>query len=415
MKLSVSVSKGAGNIKHNQRAHTKCPANIDSERSFLNVTLVDENIRDFYEREFGEAVADYNAKQKRSDRQIDDYYSKVAHDKKTKLFQELVVQVGNKDEQADDFRTTNELYKNFLDDFRKQYPQLKVIGAYIHNDEATPHMHIDYVPVATYERGLTKRVANNRALEQMGFDDWQQWHTSTMDLVTERLNELGIERDVKDNHNKHIERVAEFKELTDKKKELKQEIAELENQKIKSPARMVAEDFEVMHFLGEVKELIKEEVVQPHQPVSYGEGVFDGMFKKRFGKDEYVISGWNLKQIRDSYFRNVKMNEEAWHNHYLHEKVVREFKDKVQYAIDLVRRALNSPVQAIVNKYNEARLSRLEQENAELRKRNKTLESRNDALWRELHPQPRREYSYEQTPRYRSKNDDFERDKGMER
>lgn len=414
MKLSVSVTKGDGNIKHNKRAHANTPDNIDSKRSHLNVVLVDRNIREFYQQEFGDAVAQYNSKQKRADRQIDDYYTKIVHDKKTKLFQELVVQVGNKEEQADSIELTNQIYSNFLDDFQSKYPQLKVIGAYIHNDETTPHMHIDYVPVATYNKGLTKRVANNRALEQMGFTEWDKWHDSAMDLVTEKLNELGIERDFKDNHNKHLN-IADYKELADKKKELQQEVADLEEQKVNSPARMVTDDADVIKMLEEIKDLSEQEIVQPQRPVSFAEGAFDNKFKKRTARDEYVISGDNFREIRQSYFDNVEMNKAAWHNHYLHEKVVKEFNAKVEWLTQLVKRALDSPVQAIVNKYNQFRLNILEQQNKELKAQNEALQDKIKALWRELHPEPSYHTLKDKTRVYGLKNDDLEHDFGKER
>lgn len=410
MNLSISVSKGAGNIKHNKRAHAKCPANVNSERSYLNVALVDENIRSFYKREFGEAVADYNSKQKRADRKIDDYYSKIAHDKKTKLFQELVIQVGNKDEQAP-VEVTNKIYKGFLDDFRLNYPQLKVVGAYIHNDEATPHMHIDYVPVAYYAKGMVKRVANNKALEQMGFDDWQEWHISTMKTLEGRLNEMGIERDYKNNHNKHIERVEEFKELERQKDQLKKEVQELEQQKVESPLHEILEDDTVQKALDEFKQLVDEKV----EDIDWRSGAmyeqdFDDHFHKNLGRNSYTVSDTSYKIIKESYYKQAEKANQAQKREWL-ELRIKDLEKIYRSFLKLVDDIKRSPKQAIIDRLSLARVDRLERENKELKQANEALESQNKALWRELHPEPVYQPSNRLTRVYGLKNDDLEHEK----
>lgn len=88
-----------------------------------------------------------------------------------------------------------------------------VVGAYIHNDEATPHMHIDYVPVATYSKGLKTRVSNDKALNQMGYKTWNDWKDSQMACLENLVREKGYDREYMNNSNRHIADVEKFKRV----------------------------------------------------------------------------------------------------------------------------------------------------------------------------------------------------------
>ena len=171
--VSISFSTAAkGNFNHNRRTNSKIPENVDPTRTAFNKILIDKDIRQVYKEVFGEALAEYNANQvakKHPERQKKDYYSSICHDKKTEPFREAVVQIGNKDKQLPRWES-NDILQKFLKRFQENNPQLVVVGAYIHNDEATPHMHIVYVPVATYSKGLKTRVSNDK-LEKMELPD----------------------------------------------------------------------------------------------------------------------------------------------------------------------------------------------------------------------------------------------------
>lgn len=203
MKYSMSVTKGIGNQKHNMRLQDRHPVNVDKNRTSDNVVLRNDNMRDVYKSLFDESVRDYNAKQTRSDRKVKDYYSKIANSKKEKLFHELVIQVGNKDEHPSK-EMTGEIYRDFLKTFEERNPQMKVVGAYIHNDESTPHMHIDYIPVAKYSRGQALRVANNRAIEQMGYENWEAWKDSQMANLEKICLNYDISRRVMHDNSRHV-------------------------------------------------------------------------------------------------------------------------------------------------------------------------------------------------------------------
>ena len=214
--VSTSFSTAAkGNFNHNRRTLSKVPENVDPTRTAFNKILIDKDIRQVYKEVFGEALAEYNANQvakKHPERQKKDYYSSICHDKKTEPFREAVVQIGNKDKQIPRWES-NEILQKFLKKFQENNPQLVVVGAYIHNDEATPHMHIDYVPVATYSKGLKTRVSNDKALNQMGYKTWNDWKDSQMACLENLVREKGYDREYMNNSNRHIADVEKFKRV----------------------------------------------------------------------------------------------------------------------------------------------------------------------------------------------------------
>lgn len=214
--VSISFSTAAkGNFNHNRRTNSKVPENVDPTRTAFNKILIDKDIRQVYKEVFGEALAEYNANQvakKHPERQKKDYYSSICHDKKTEPFREAVVQIGNKDKQIPRWES-NEILQKFLKKFQENNPQLVVVGAYIHNDEATPHMHIDYVPVATYSKGLKTRVSNDKTLNQMGYKTWNDWKDSQMACLENLVREKGYDREYMNNSNRHIADVEKFKRV----------------------------------------------------------------------------------------------------------------------------------------------------------------------------------------------------------
>jgi hypothetical protein len=174
----ISMPQGKGSQLHNRREYWKIgreiPDNIDQDRSRDNLTIIDLDIREAYREIFGESLEKYNQKQKRNDRKISDYYDHISKSKNgEKLFYEDVLQWGRKE----DFETNPELWETardalqqYAETFEQRNPNLKLIGAYIHMDEASPHLHLDYVPVAHgYSRGLETRNSLDRAMKEMGY------------------------------------------------------------------------------------------------------------------------------------------------------------------------------------------------------------------------------------------------------
>ena len=234
MKRTISAMVGKGTVNHNSRKfHAK---NTDPERSHLNVEYCNENIKDVYHELFDEALARYNAKQTRKDRRIDNYYEKIDASKQEKTFHEIILQVGNKDDMnatTENGRLAAKVLDEYMRDFRKRNPTLRVFSAYLHMDEATPHLHIDFVPFTTgSKRGLETRVSLKQALAALGFKggtrsdtEWNQWVASEKRQLAAVMERHGIEWEQKGTHEKHLS-VLDFE-----KKERAKEVAALEARK----------------------------------------------------------------------------------------------------------------------------------------------------------------------------------------
>lgn len=174
----ISMPQGKGSQLHNRRDYERIgreiPDNIDVSRSADNITIIDKDLRESYKEIFGEALEKYNKKQKRADRKIDDYLDHIQKSKNgEKPFYEDVIQWGTKEdfEKNPEFRklATQSLAEYVLT-FSTYNPNLKIIGAYIHLDEASPHLHLDYIPIAHgFKNGLECRNSLDRAMKEMGY------------------------------------------------------------------------------------------------------------------------------------------------------------------------------------------------------------------------------------------------------
>ena len=215
MKRTISAMVGQGSVNHNSRKfHAK---NTDPERSHLNITYCQENIKAVYHELFDEALERYNAKQTRADRRIEDYYEKIRSGKQEKPFHEIILQVGNRDDMSADSEE-GQLAAAVLDEYMKGFqernPQLRVFSAHLHMDEATPHLHIDFVPFTTgSKRGLDTRVSLKQALAAQGFQggtrgdtEWSQWVRSEKEQLSLVMERHGIEWEDKGNQVESQER-----------------------------------------------------------------------------------------------------------------------------------------------------------------------------------------------------------------
>lgn len=243
MGMSISLKKDTRktNIKHNNRKMTdkekEQNSHIDFSRSNENNYLVSKSLKELYKTEFGQAQKDYNDKQKRADRKIHNYYDHVQKGKKTSLQQEMILQVGDKDDFNDNpenRKLANEVLEEWFHKFEERNPNLKVYNAVIHNDEASPHMHLNFVPVATgYKRGMDKQVSFDKAILQQDhtlnkerpFDDWRNKEVL---LLEKMLKERGIERDLIGTND--FKDVNDLKEKKDQLRELEMQTAEVKQQ-----------------------------------------------------------------------------------------------------------------------------------------------------------------------------------------
>lgn len=175
---------GRGSIRHNNRSFSA--ANVDRSRSGQNVTFFNEDLKKVYHELFDEALAAYNAKKKKTRDKIPDYYEHIRQSKQEKLFHEAIFQIGNLTDcgcGSPGGERAAAVLKEFAESFQERNPHLRVFNMVLHMDEATPHLHVDYIPVATEQsRGLSTRVSMKQALKQQGFEgqgrkqtEWNAW------------------------------------------------------------------------------------------------------------------------------------------------------------------------------------------------------------------------------------------------
>jgi len=232
MGKSSSVTLGSGSLSHNNREFST--DNVDPALSANNVILVQKKLKVAYQEIFGEPLKRYNDKQKRSDRVIPDYLDHIRQSKNgEKVFHELVVQVGNRNDTgigSVDADIAKEILIEYYHCFVECNPNMRVFNAVIHMDEkdGTPHLHIDFIPVATSQkRGLETKNSMRQALQQQGYDFHPMLPTASYGklpskigggrwLEAERaqlgsiLQQHGITWEKMDTHREHLT-VSEFK------------------------------------------------------------------------------------------------------------------------------------------------------------------------------------------------------------
>ena len=230
MERTISAMVGKGSVNHNSRKFKA--ENVDGSRTHLNIDYCNENIKDVYHELFDEALERYNAKQTRVDRKIENYYEKIRNSKQEKPFHELILQIGDKENmsaESENGQLAIEILNKYFQGFQERNPNLKVFSAHLHADEATPHLHIDFVPFTTgSKRGLDTRVSLKQALAAQGFKggtrgdtEWNQWVSAEKSVLAFVMERHGIEWEHKNTHEKHLsvldykkqERAAELEKL----------------------------------------------------------------------------------------------------------------------------------------------------------------------------------------------------------
>ena len=233
MKRTISAMRGKGSLTHNRRDFIA--ENVDSSRTPLNIEYCNEDIRAVYHELFDDALAHYNEKQTRRDRVIDDYYEKIRTGKQEKLFEELIIQIGNKDNMnatSENGQLARQILDEYMQSFQQRNPTLRVFSAHLHMDEATPHLHIDFIPFTTgSKRGLETRVSLKKALEALGFaggtkshTELNQWIESEKQALASIMARHDIEWEQKGTHEEHLS-VLDYK-----KQERSKEVAAFETQ-----------------------------------------------------------------------------------------------------------------------------------------------------------------------------------------
>ena len=305
MERTISMMVGKGSLNHNNR--TFIAKNVDRERSESNKVYVKENIKKVYHTFFDKALEAYNAKQSRADRRIDNYYEKIRTSKQEKLFHELIVQIGNRDDtncgMVESVYAQSAL-EEYMMGFQERNPNLRVFNAVMHLDEETPHLHIDYVPFSTgNRRGLSTKVSLKGALKAQGFvgtgrfdTEWKRWVESEKQCLAEIMEHYKMEWLQKGTHEKHLS-VYDFE-----KKMRKAEVEELEQEISGQKDKIASQSF----LMG-----VNEETLQSQEQILEEN---EAKVEKIWQETEKAKEDWEKVQIdkdrvQDSYEHYKSLEE----------------------------------------------------------------------------------------------------------
>ena len=250
---SISMCEGKGSLSHNNREFTA--KNIDPLRTPDNIVFVQQDLGETYQQLFDEAVERYNARQKRNDRKINDYFehlfnrppskSVIEGANKQKSFYEHLVYIGTKNDPAvgtPDAENTAECLREYMEGFQARNPNFYVFNAVMHLDEATPHLHIDYIPLGHYSRGLEVRNAKNKALDEMGFGNDahsnNRWRLREWEVLRDICNAHGIEISEPKKSRGYSYTVEEYGEHEDEIRRLNEEKAQALSERDEAQAEL---------------------------------------------------------------------------------------------------------------------------------------------------------------------------------
>ena len=354
---------GKGSLNHNSRKfHAK---NTDPNRTHWNVEYCNEDIKDVYHELFDDALKRYNDKQTRKDRKIDDYYEKIRSGKQEKLFHEVILQIGDKDNMGSE-TMEGQLAAKILDEYMKGFqernPTLRVFAAHLHLDEATPHLHIDFIPYVTgSKRGLDTRVSLKQALSSLGFKggsrsetELNQWVQSEKQKLAMVMRENEIEWDQKGTHEQHLS-VLDYK-----KKVREQEVEELTEHK-----NLLEHD---LHDISECVDEIQKEKAQ-------AEKERDAVIKKTEVLEKRFSALNSKAGLVDSHAREYGYYPEEWLPEAGTLESAKSYRKRI---FPLVKKVANM-IQALYSKYLD-----LKNKNQRLSDRNIDLENRVDRLREEI-------------------------------
>ena len=198
---------------------------------------------------------------------------KSGRENRKKLFHEVIFQIGNREDMAVGTAEGGQAVKvldEYVKDFQKRNPTLRVFGCYLHQDEATPHLHIDFIPYVTdwKGKGMDTRVSLKQALKSLGFQggnkhdtELNQWMNHEKEVLAEIAKQHGIEWEQKGSHEEHLD-VYNFK-----KKERKKEVQKLEQEKEYLTAENEELTAQIAEFRADIQILKddKEQVIREKQ------------------------------------------------------------------------------------------------------------------------------------------------------
>lgn len=409
MTLSFKTNPRQTNIRHNNRELTEKEFNSDAhkhiqrEKSKYNIQIFKRDIKDVYHDLFDDALNAYNAKQKRKDRKIDDYYKHVQKSKNLDLQREFIVTVGNKADweklSFEEKQEVGEALERYVVDFNERHDNMTIYNAIVHLDESgAPHAHFNVVPTATgYKNGLAVQPSFRKALEQEGFgpsgkEQFKAFRNAEIHRLHEFVHEIGIDR--KAGQTNDIKDMREYKDAMEY----------IENRKSSQIVKMQREEQAHKEKMQELNEQFKQQEEKFQKR--------DEAFKASKRKQARVIKEMNDEIASKSEELDLEMIKDETVNAMLKMQLIaskpiddkRNYrieekgfgKEKQRYVIvpekdfdDLARRADRGPLMQLLSDFKEHILGlgivkRLMATIAKLKEEMAGLLRENDSLSKEL-------------------------------
>ena len=283
--LSNNAIKNARQLsrvdKHNYRKYDDKQHLIEIVRG---TTSLYSDVQKLYKDEFEEARLEYNSKQTRDDRKIDDYFKKISDNSKNDLACEIIIELGDKkywDTKDDNFKhKMSKVYKEQVKDLETLIPNFKVASAIIHYDETSPHMHIVGVPIKYKNKnGMEKQVGKSDVFTKESLKTLQD---KMRTLCIEEFNqEYNLDHSLKQKRkgrNKDIH-ISDMDNYIQMKKQLEKNNKNLEQSNKKS--------LELKNSSKEVKDKI------------------DNLKTSKLSKDNYILS----KEDKDLFINFINQVE----------------------------------------------------------------------------------------------------------
>lgn len=313
-----------------------------SERTSWNRIYQMESLEAAYENCFGEALRKYNAAQKRKDRQKENYQKEIEQSGNgEKPFYENIVQIGKKTdtpvvdekgELTEDAKAAIKVLEQYAITFQERNPNLYLFNCVLHLDEATPHLHIDYIPVAHgYKKGMETRNSLTKALQEMGFakavsrkqNETVAWQERERAFLTELCREQGIEIEILGIQRENLS-LPEYKAAMKEVEALEQRAEILDNQKER---------------LEQQKEDLEQKTTELHGQVQ----------EMEMQNQELLIQAQGLsKQIKELETKE-KVNQGIFEKHDLRASVLKTISKEVEAEIKK-KKSIAVPINSLFGK-----------------------------------------------------------------
>ncbi|WP_242296887.1 MULTISPECIES: plasmid recombination protein [unclassified Bacillus cereus group] len=367
---SISFNQShQSSLSHNNRENIHGNPGIDLSRLEENIYFVQKDIRSVYKEVFQEAVDKYNEKQKRNDRKIDDYYDKIHKDDKTHEQRELVVAIGEGKDDPKYREAKKEALKRYAEAFQERNPNLAVYNMVLHDDEANPHLHINYVPNFESSRGLTRRVGMDRALQQQGVEGkgrkliahWRELETAYIEqlakehipnferanvgshkymkvrqykdyaeaksIIENQVEEKETQLQTIDDHLKNVEEKTNELEMT--KKSLESDVIDKQKE-LETVKQQVESESEKLQLIGQRQVELEKRVEQMQKELdSATDQVPNEPVKIPFLRKEVVV------EVQDKMFGKAEITKKQTRNYVLSREQYQEVTKQVNAAVTI--------------------------------------------------------------------------------